>query len=405
MALAFCDCFGSYIRILATLILGKAKPPMATSAHKQETAVAPVKLLGEGVSVWGMTSAERLRRMFARLNVTDVSEWDGTAPDADTCLVFSADHVFAQVLLADLSRQVGTVLTSDGRPVAAHVTADRAADVAQDIAEGSLSRAKDLISSEPEALSSAYDETLRKREVPYVMPLTSQTVRAVEQRTFDGSYKGVTDFVTLYCWPKPAIAVVRWCAASKITPNMVTSLSLVLVLAAMWLFWNGFFITGIIAAWLMTFLDTVDGKLARVTVTSTKFGNVFDHGIDLVHPPFWYWAWVVGVMATVENPPDLTVAFWITVIGYVVQRLQEGIFIKAFNMEMHIWRRFDSLYRLVVARRNPNLALLTVFALLGAPAEGLIAVAVWTAVSLIVHSMQIAQALRAPRPLQSWLDH
>ena len=41
----------------------------------------------------------------------------------------------------------------------------------------------------------------------------------------------------------------------------------------------------------MTFLDTVDGKLARVTLTSSPFGNVLDHSLDLIHPPFWYWAW------------------------------------------------------------------------------------------------------------------
>ncbi|MDC0116032.1 CDP-alcohol phosphatidyltransferase family protein [Octadecabacter sp.] len=374
---------------------------MATSAHNRSV---PVRLVGEGTPVWGMTSAERLKRMFARADITDVAPWDGTAPNGSSCFVISADHVYAQVLITDLAKQVGSVLTSGGCPVAAHVTVDRAADAAQDIADGELLRAADLTTTEPETLSTAYDEKLRKRELPYVMPLTPDTVRAVEQRTFAGSYKGVTDFVTLYCWPKPAIAVVRWCASRNITPNMVTSLSLVLVLAAMWLFWNGFFITGIISAWLMTFLDTVDGKLARVTVTSTKFGNVFDHGIDLIHPPFWYWAWVVGVIATVDTPPDLTLAFWVTVAGYVIQRVQEGIFIKGFDMEMHIWRRFDSVYRLVVARRNPNLALLTVFALLGYPAEGLIAVAVWTAVSLVVHSVQIYQAMQADKPLTSWLD-
>ena len=32
----------------------------------------------------------------------------------------------------------------------------------------------------------------------------------------------------------------------------------------------------------MTFLDTVDGKLARCTIASSKLGNIFDHGIDLV---------------------------------------------------------------------------------------------------------------------------
>src|SRR3546814_9511401 len=79
---------------------------------------------------------------------------------------------------------------------------------------------------------------------------------------------------------------------------MVTLASLLLVGAAFYWFAAGQYAIGLVAAWLMTFLDTVDGKLARVTVTHTKFGNVFDHGIDLVHPPFWYWAWMIGLQAT-----------------------------------------------------------------------------------------------------------
>ena len=38
----------------------------------------------------------------------------------------------------------------------------------------------------------------------------------------------------------------------------------------------------------MTFLDTVDGKLARVTLTSSRFGNWLDHGNDIIHPPLWW---------------------------------------------------------------------------------------------------------------------
>ena len=49
--------------------------------------------------------------------------------------------------------------------------------------------------------------------------------------------------------------------------------------------------------WLMTFLDTVDGKLARVTVTSSRIGDVLDHGLDIIHPPLWYIAWGVGLPA------------------------------------------------------------------------------------------------------------
>ena len=75
--------------------------------------------------------------------------------------------------------------------------------------------------------------------------------------------------MTLYVWPRPARAVTRLCAHAGITPNQVTSASLVLVLVAMALFWTGHYALGLIAAWAMTFLDTVDGKLARVTLRST----------------------------------------------------------------------------------------------------------------------------------------
>ena len=90
--------------------------------------------------------------------------------------------------------------------------------------------------------------------------------------------------------------------------------------------------------------------------------------------------------------------------GYVVQRIEEGIFIRLFGMHMHAWRRFDSFFRLITARRNPNLLLLTGATLVGRPDLGLVAVAIWTGLCLVVHLVQILQGLAAPRPLASWLE-
>ena len=154
----------------------------------------------------------------------------------------------------------------------------------------------------------------------------------------------------------------------------MTFASLLLVLLAIWLFARGEFGWGVLAAWLMTFLDTVDGKLARVTLTSSKWGNVFDHGIDLVHPPVWYWAWwhglgYAGYVAPVLLPLDA--AFWIVFVGYFVGRSMEGLFIWQFGIELHAWRPIDSRFRLFTARRNPNLALLTIATLVGRPDAGL----------------------------------
>ncbi|MEM7642631.1 MAG: CDP-alcohol phosphatidyltransferase family protein [Pseudomonadota bacterium] len=355
--------------------------------------------------IWSMAPTERLRRIAARAGIEEFGPWDGALDikrvvQGRAHLILRADHEYAPVLLADLAKRPGTVLVADGVPVAAHVPSDLADGAASDLTAGRIEALAGLPALEPGALSSAHDKALRKRDVPYVMAIRPDTVDAVERRTFEGSYKGVTDFVTRHVWPAPARAATRYCAAKGITPNQVTTASLVLVLLAMALFWVGFFVLGCLVGWAMCFLDTVDGKLARTTLNSSKWGNVYDHGIDLIHPPFWYWAWFVGV----ASPSDAMVwSLWIIIVGYVVQRVQEGIFIARFGIEMHVWRRFDSRFRLIVARRNPNLLILTVFALFGLPGAGFVAVAVWTAVGFVVHSVQIAQAMTAPKPVTSWL--
>lgn len=361
------------------------------------------------VRLWGMSSAERLRRALVRAGVTDVRRWPADRPDeveADRpCLLVRDDFVFDAVLVADLARARDTLLvTEDGAPAAAIVAAGRAGDTAALLAGGKrVPRGLRIV--DPGALSPAYNDALRKREAPYLLPLGADTLPAVERRMFAGSYKGVTDLVTKYVWPAPALGVTRWCAERGVTPNAVTWLSLLLVLLAMAAFRHGWFLPGLAMAWGMTFLDTVDGKLARVTLTSTKLGNVFDHGIDLIHPPFWYWAWIAGLEAAGQPLEHGWAVLAVVVAGYLLQRVQEGLFIALFGLEIHIWRPFDSWFRLITARRNPNLILLTLGALAGRPDIGMLAVAVWTVLSLLVHTVQIVQALAARRagPLVSWL--
>src|SRR6185369_4728674 len=146
----------------------------------------------------------------------------------------------------------------------------------------------------------------------------------------------------------------------------------------------------------MCFLDTVDGKLARVTLRSTPFGNIFDHGIDLIHPPFWYWAWYEGLMARGnEDPTLMRLALILIVMGYVGGRLQEGLFTLLFGIEIHIWRPLDSWFREITARRNPNLLILTFAVIFGAPGQGFVAVAFWSAICFMVHTVRILQAALA----------
>lgn len=360
-------------------------------------------VLGAGSGrIWGMTGAERLERQYHRAGLQTVSRAVAEAADHGDILLTLGDWVYDEALIKALATRRNAVLVSaDGEPVAANVSAGQVGAVAHALEAGRMPEGLERL----DAAELAYNHALRKREPPVLTRLTPQTVRAVEARLFQGSYKGVTDLVTKHVWPVPARIVTRWCALVGLRPNHVTFASFLFVLAAFWLFWTGHFGWGLVCAWIMTFLDTVDGKLARVTLTSSPMGEVFDHGIDLIHPPFWWWAWFVGVQTTTPHLTPMASLVMIVVIGgYVAQRVEEGIFLKLFKVEMHAWRPFDSFFRQITARRNPNLILLTLSVFAGRPDIGLAAVAVWTAVCFAVHALQIVQALATPREkIVSWL--
>jgi phosphatidylglycerophosphate synthase len=345
-----------------------------------------------------MTAEERLRRIFVRQDIRPVE----AIPATGTVVLTLGGWVYDESLIAALRRRPGSVLVTEaGEPVAAHVLAAEAAAAAAALEAGREPAGLERLS--PDEL--AYNEALRKREAPVLARLSPDNVRAVEARTFAGSYKGVTDLVTKYWWPVPARIVTRWCAVAGVRPNHVTFLGLLFVLAAFWLFWRGQFGWGLACAWVMTFLDTVDGKLARVTLTSSAIGNLFDHGIDLIHPPFWWWAWYVGCFGVALGPNPAGLALAVILVGYVLQRAEEGVFLRRFGFHVHAWRPFDSFFRLITARRNPNLLILTPAWALGFPQTGFYLVALWTAVCLLVHAVRVAQAFATPRArVVSWLS-
>jgi phosphatidylglycerophosphate synthase len=325
-----------------------------------------------------------------------------------------ADHLFDGRTIQDLVKAEQTLL--EVRPlrgrstaVGAHV---RAADVgaAMERLEGDHRAALPGIEiCTPQTLSSAYMAKLRKSDPPSVLPIREEQRSALEKHLFDGAYKGVTDFVTKWVWPRPARSATRLCARYGVRPNAVTLLSLVFVVFASWLFTIGHFELGLIAAWFMTFLDTVDGKLARVTVSATKLGDLLDHGIDLIHPPFWYLAWAYGLLVAMPTVDTRRLSFVLgaIVIGYIVGRLAEGAFdFLLGRFSLFCWRPVDSYFRLIMARRNPNLLILTAGVLLGRPDRGLLAVGAWTvacSIFLVVRVAIAGYSRVTEGPLRPWL--
>ncbi|MFL6794617.1 MAG: CDP-alcohol phosphatidyltransferase family protein [Sphingomicrobium sp.] len=352
---------------------------------------------------FGMDARERACRLAtnAGFDCADVPERGRAA------LVSSLDYGWDPAWLKAMRSRPGAVLTLAGKPVMAHIPADRDAVAAAAALEaGKGLDGYEVLASEKAELSYA---ELRKRDRPFVLPLDPNDPDPVERAAYDASYKGVTDVLTLYLWRKPAFYLTRWAAQAGLTPNVVTLVGAILCALAFVLFWRGQYWSGILAGFVFMVLDTVDGKLARCTGASSKWGNVFDHGIDLVHPPFWWWAWEHGLAAYGKplSPIYATMVLWAIIGGYVLQRLIEGVFMRRFGgMHIHVWQKIDSQFRLITARRNPNMVILVAALLFGRPDRGLVLVAWWTIISLIFHAVRYAQASEAAArgtPITSWL--
>ena len=337
--------------------------------------------------LFGMKPADRLSRQTSNLG--------------ELHLVAHASAVLSDDTVAWLVNHPGTVVASSGgRPLAAAVSP---ADI--EAARSVIDGGKGLSVTKADAIGPVYVRKLRRTLTPLALALGEQPRPVVERKLFASVYKGVTDIVTKYAWPEPALWLTRAAAALGLSPNIVTIVGLILTFVAGWQFYVGNLASGMTAAWLMTLLDTVDGKLARVTLTSSEFGNRLDHGNDMIHPPLWWLCLAHGI--SLAEPANMWVwpACWTILATYVIGRFLEKGFKSKFGFNPFMWAQFDSRFRMIVSRRNIILLIMTVGLILNRPVEALVACAAWSLVSVAIQAVRYSQAaIRSRRePIRAWL--
>ena len=253
-------------------------------------------------------------------------------------------------------------------------------------------------------LPTVYVRKLRRRLQPVVVTLNETSPHVAERQIFTCVYKGITDLVTKYVWPEPAFWLTKFCARWGISPNLVTMAGIALTILAAWFFYQGDLAIGLIAAWTMCLLDTVDGKLARVTVTSGPFGNILDHGNDILHPPVWWACLAIGINRF-DPYPWVEPACWVILGSYVLIFIGEQFFKARIGFNAFMWKPFDGRFRLVVARRNSILLIVTAALLLGSVALGFLVAAIWSVISALIFATRLAMAVQESRlhPVEPWI--
>jgi phosphatidylglycerophosphate synthase len=377
---------------------------------KYSMIITALVLQEPSIRLWGLGSKERLCRQLREIGGIDWADDAGSLPTRGWLLLLDGRYLFEIRTLQGLLQHPGSVLLSpaDHAPAAALVPAEQLQPVLEYLEQpASRSPPQGLTKLYPRQIV-AFSEALRHAREPLLEPIDAVRRDELENLLYGNAYRGVTDLVTKFFWPRPARRLVHWCAALGLSPNTVTTIGLLLVIAACYLFAGGHYLAGLAAGWLMTLLDTVDGKLARVTIQSSRFGHLYDHLIDLLHPPFWYvfWGMSLGSLQPVWGL-DFPAMCWLLVSAYVAGRLVEGLFLLLGDCSIFTWRPFDAWFRLITARRNPCLIILTLSLLLQRPDWGFVAVVGWSALSTVILAVRLLQGLLARvrrGPLGSWLS-
>ncbi|HWA47371.1 MAG TPA: CDP-alcohol phosphatidyltransferase family protein [Dongiaceae bacterium] len=325
-------------------------------------------------------------------------------------LVVDADTLADARLYDFLATQSGDLVASDGDAILA-----RLEDPSR--LQPGATRLSDAIPADALRLTQAafpgFIRNLRRTLPFYLFRVTDDAQRkSVERFLFWSNYKGSTDFFTKYVYPPLVWILVRPLARWGVHPNTVTAISIVLTLAVIPLCAAGHFLAGFLCAYGMSVLDSVDGKLARLTFTDSKIGNILDHGLDLVHPPFWYCAWAYGltlgtgaVTGSIAgsggggdvSSPVFIASLWMLGL-YVLDRLILKVYPTRFGRGLHTHAPMDGFVRTFISRRNINLPLFTVGYYAGLGIETIYLMVVWQALTCLYHGARTAWILAYDRP-------
>ncbi|MFQ6112622.1 MAG: CDP-alcohol phosphatidyltransferase family protein [bacterium] len=247
-----------------------------------------------------------------------------------------------------------------------------------------------------------YIASLRRKVEPYLLSVEStDQLKEADQILRHLSHKGVLEFVTHYIYAPLEFAATRLLACTPITPNQITILWVFLACLTVFLFATGHLLSGVVIAVVSGVLDGIDGKLARLTLRFSKFGDLLDHVTGTVYDGLAYLAlgWYFSGGDLASTAARFTLVLF---IAYSVERIVPGIFKKLHGAEIHDYAELDKVVRLLGSRMDNNIWLLMFGTVFGWPREAFYAICVWMVATAGWHTLRlfwVTLSTRAKKPV------
>jgi phosphatidylglycerophosphate synthase len=380
--------------------------------------------LVRGVRVYGLSPVERLVRQCRIWGVGDVwivteetddpngeatthrvapgtlAEKTQAVPEGVSCYLIGSDTVVDDRLLAFLGEIDGEarIATRSGPPpllakVDKKTLRQLSALQHPDEVRKALEYEMDLPVKYPSDFDPYIDE-LRLCNEPYLFRLTTESdVRRIENRMYEANFKGTLDFIAIYIYKYPVREITRWLSRfARVTPSQITFLSIVSSFAVPVLFAMGQVGWAVSIGWLMFILDSVDGKLARLTVRLSKMAGIIEHATS--SPAVFLWfpalAWSLTDGRLFDSGQPVAVAAWMLMALYWVDKSVNGAFRKKFRLDLYNWSTFDQKFHLIACRRAIIMFIITLGYLIGDVRTAYLALASWMAASFAVHLLRFA---------------
>lgn len=238
-----------------------------------------------------------------------------------------------------------------------------------------------------------YIPFLRKSYVPTLRLISKEDdLRDIENDLFEKTFKSGLEWIAIYGYKIPVRELTRLLAKTPVTPNHITAAAMVCRWGSIPLLFTHWIGIGLLLIVLFVIMDSLDGKLARMTFRFSDQADWIDHGSVLPTRLGWYaglgWHYSDG---NISSPIGLLTS--IALVFIVLDDVNWLIAKRLFKRTLFDITDFDTRVHLFTHRRNDMFGMLLGY-FLGVGLFSFVFICLWVFGTWLWHSFRITYAVR-----------
>jgi phosphatidylglycerophosphate synthase len=334
----------------------------------------------------------RVRKPLECHNVSGAKFWEILREARDKLtgdfIAVAADFLIDQRLLAWLAMRTEDVMLTSREG-----GAEPAARLTRRTLDAAAPQSADLKQVAVNSLPSYWEA--RHGEVPlHLYHVTDDAgAKAGWKILLDHIQRRTLDLPAQYFDPTFENLLIRRLAGSRVTANQVTLVTTLLGFVVAALYYAGWLRVGVLGAILVEVLDGVDGKLARITRTTSRAGE-YEHILDFFYENSWYLA--LGLHLRHGSSHALKAAL-LMILFDLADNVAYALMDVRLGLSLDNASPFLARFRLIAGRRNIYTWMFLVGFFLGFPHQVFFVAVMWAGITAAIHGgWVLSKALGRP---------